>query len=28
VALISPHLEATPGREGLLGLAVRRLAGW
>ncbi|MBL6720579.1 MAG: hypothetical protein ISQ08_04135 [Planctomycetes bacterium] len=28
VALLSPHLEATPGQEGLLGLAVRRLAGW
>ena len=28
VALLSPHLEATPGREPLLGLAARRLMGW
>lgn len=27
VALLSPHLEATPGRESLLGLALRRAAG-
>lgn len=27
VALLSPHLEATPGHESLLGLALRRAAG-